>query len=49
MRHHILMLALALYSAYGTARTDGNGPVTEGNAVAVHVIEKDSEDNCRAQ
>ena len=39
------MLALALYSAYGTARTDGNGPVTEGNAVAVHVIEKDSEDN----
>ena len=42
------MLALALYSAYGTARTDGNGPVTEGNAVAVHVI-KTVRTICRAQ
>lgn len=39
------MLALMAFGASGAVRADENKPVTEGNAVTVHVIEKDSEEN----
>ena len=39
------MLALMVFGASGAVRADENNPVTEGNAVTVHVIEKDSEEN----
>ena len=39
------MLALMVFGASGAVRADENKPVTEGNAVTVHVIEKDSEEN----
>lgn len=34
-----------IFGASEAVRADENKPVTEGNAVTVHVIEKDSEEN----